>query len=274
MKKWQFILSGFFILMISTTTFAGETLDRVSKSGMLFVATSPNYPPQSFFNDKNELDGFDVEVAKEVGKRLGAEVKFVTPGWTVMTSGRWMGRWDLSVGSMTPTTERSKVLSFPAIYKYGLARFVVHKDSTVKHMEELNGKTIGAATGDTNDMYLRKKLKMDAIGAPPIIFAVTPGKIKNYELTAMAMDDLRLGNGARLDAVLTEAYTIKKAIESGYPFKFVEGVAFAEPLAIATDKVDPDFDAKLTDIINTMKKDGTLNQLSVKWYGVDIISAN
>lgn len=273
MKKLRIILSVLVILLVSTTAFSGETLDRINKSGMMFVATSPNYPPQSFLNDKNEMDGFDVEVAKEVGKRLGAEVKFVTPGWSVMTSGRWMGRWDLSVGSMTPTKERSKVLNFPAIYKYGLARFAVHKDSPVKNMKELNGKTIGTATGDTNDMYLRKKLKIDAIGAPPIVFSVTPGKIKNYELTAIAMDDLRLGDGKRLDAVLTETYTIKKSIESGYPFKIVEGVAFAEPLAIATDKVDSDFDAKLAAIVNTMKKDGTLTQLSVKWYGVDIISA-
>lgn len=274
MRNFRIILSVLVILLVSTTVFAGETLDRINKSGMIFVATSPNYPPQSFLNDDNEMDGFDVDVAKEVGKRLGAEVKFVTPGWTIMTSGRWMGRWDLSVGSMTPTKARSKVLSFPAIYKYGVARFAVHKDSTVKNMKELNGKTIGAATGETTDMYLRKTLKIDALGAPPIVFAVTPGKLKNYELSSMAMDDLRLGDGKRLDAILTETYTIKKAIENGYPLKMVEGVAFAEPLALATDKVDPAFDTKLTVIVDAMKKDGTLKKLSLKWYGVDLISPN
>src|SRR3546814_9725822 len=58
---------------------------------------------QSFLNDKNEMDGFDVDVGKEIAKRLGAELKIVTPSWDIITAGNWGGRWDMSVGSMTPT---------------------------------------------------------------------------------------------------------------------------------------------------------------------------
>ena len=68
---------------------AGDLLDAVTAAGKLLVSTDPNYAPQSFLNDKGELDGFDVEVAKEVAKRLGVEVEFVTPDWDMITGGNW-----------------------------------------------------------------------------------------------------------------------------------------------------------------------------------------
>ena len=51
-------------------------------------------------------------MAEEIAKRLGVEVEWITPSWDVITAGNWNGRWDLSVGSMTPTPERQKVLHF------------------------------------------------------------------------------------------------------------------------------------------------------------------
>ena len=64
---------------------AGAVLDRVVAAGTLKVATDANWAPQSFMNDKNELDGFDVDVAKEIGKRIGVKVAFITPGWDIIT---------------------------------------------------------------------------------------------------------------------------------------------------------------------------------------------
>jgi len=59
------------------------------------------------------MDGFDIDVAKEVAKRLGVELEHVTPGWDVITAGKWAGRWDICIGSMTATKEREEVLDFP-----------------------------------------------------------------------------------------------------------------------------------------------------------------
>ena len=101
-------------LSLSTLVYAGEALDRVMNKGVLKVATDANWAPQSFLNDNNEMDGFDVNVAQEVAKRLGVKVEFITPDWAIITAGKWAGRWDVSVGSMTPTKDRAKVLAFPA----------------------------------------------------------------------------------------------------------------------------------------------------------------
>jgi len=250
---------------------AGETLDRVMSTKTLTMSSDPEYPPQSFLNDKNEMDGFDVDVGKEIAKRMGAELKIVTPGWDIITAGSWGGRWDMSVGSMTPTKKRAEVLDFPAVYYYTPAAFAVHKDSDMDSLDDLNGKVIGSCGGCTYDAYLMKDLEIDAEGAPPFEYEVEAGEIKTYETDTHAFDDLALGDGARLDAVFSALPTIQEAIKKGgYPMKVIGKPAFYEPLSVATDKGDPEFDAKIAEVVAAMKSDGTLKKLSEKWYGVDL----
>ncbi|RED52289.1 transporter substrate-binding domain-containing protein [Aestuariispira insulae] len=253
---------------------AGETLDRVMKNKQLVLSSDAAYPPQSFLNDENEMDGFDVDVAKEIAKRMGVELTIITPAWEVITAGNWNGRWDLSVGSMTPTKERAEVLSFPAVYYYTPASFAVHKDSGAGSLDDLNGKTIGVCGGCTYDAYMDKNLVIDAEGVPAFDYQVSAGEKRTYETDTNAFDDLRLGDGKRLDAVLSALPTLQEAMKNGYPFKTVGKPVFYEPLAIATDKGDPEFDAKIKEIVAAMKSDGTMKTLSEKWYGVDYTSTN
>ena len=248
---------------------AGEVLDRVMSTKTLTLSSDAEYPPQSFLNKNNEMDGFDVDVAKEIAKRMGAKLKVVTPAWEIITAGKWGGRWDLSVGSMTPTSERSKVLDFPAVYYYTPAAFAVHKDSSAGSVSALNGKKIGVCGGCTYEMYLNKNLAIDAAGAPKFTYQVTPGEIRSYETDVNVFDDLRIGDGKRLDAALSAMPTIQEAIKNGYPMKVVGKPVFYEPLAVAVDKGDPEFSAKIKDIVGAMRSDGTLTKLSMKWYGVD-----
>lgn len=156
MKPHIKIYAAVLTLLLGATAGAGPALDRVMEKNVLTVATDANWPPQSFLNDENEMDGFDVEVAKEIARRLGVGVRFVTPLWDIITSGRWQGRWDLSVGSMTPTKERGRVLDFPAVYYYLLVNAAVHEDSAVTTIAQLNGKNIGVTTASTHELYLKK----------------------------------------------------------------------------------------------------------------------
>jgi polar amino acid transport system substrate-binding protein len=248
---------------------AGESLDRVMKTKTLTMSSDASYPPQSFLNDKNEMDGFDVDVGREIAKRLGAELKIITPAWEIITAGKWQGRWDISVGSMTPTKERAQVLDFPAVYYYTPAAFAVHKDSKIASLAELDGKTVGVCGGCTYEAYLNKNLVIDAEGAPAFDYKVTPGTIRTYETDTNVFDDLKIGDGKRLDAVLSAQPTIEEAIKSGMPMKLVGGPVFYEPLAVAVDRGDPEFSAKIAEIVTAMHADGTLKTLSEKWYGVD-----
>ena len=268
-------LSGTLVLTLAlalpgSNALAGETLDRVLQTKTLTMSSDPEYPPQSFLNDANEMDGFDIDVGKEIAKRMGVELAIVTPGWEIITAGHWASRWDMSVGSMTPTKSRAEVLDFPAIYYYTPAAFAVHADSPINTLAELNGKVIGTCGGCTYDAYLNKELVIDAQNVPSFEYQVTAGEIKTYETDTNAYDDLRLGDGVRLDAVFSALPTIQEAIKNGYPLRVVGTPAFYEPLAVATDKGDAEFNAKIAEIIAAMHADGTLTELSMKWYGVDL----
>ncbi len=61
-----------------------------------------NYPPFSFLNEQNQLDGFDVDVTKAVAEKLGVKLKLETPSWEVIAAGRWNGRYDVCICSIDP----------------------------------------------------------------------------------------------------------------------------------------------------------------------------
>jgi polar amino acid transport system substrate-binding protein len=271
---WKFVLGAVLVAAPFTNVDAGEVLDRVMKNKVLVLSSDAEYPPQSFLNDKNEMDGFDVDVAKAIAERLGAKLKIVTPAWEVITAGNWGSRWDVSVGSMTPTKARSEVLSFPAVYYYTPAAFAVHKDSKSMDVSSLNGKKIGVCGGCTYEAYMNKNLVIDAVGTPAFTYQVKAGELRSYETDVNAFDDLRVGDGKRLDAVLSALPTLKEAMKNGYPMKIVGKPVFFEPLSVAIDKGDAEFAAKIAEIVNAMRSDGTLGKLSMKWYGVDYSSVN
>jgi polar amino acid transport system substrate-binding protein len=269
-KKHALTLAASLSLLFVGVANAGAVLDKIQSSKTLTVATSATWPPQGFINDKNEIDGFDIDVSKEIAKRLGVEAKFITPDWDVITAGKWNGRWDVSVGSMTATKSRARILDFPGTYYYVPYVFAVHNKSTVSDHKALNGKTIGVEGGTTSEDYFSQALAIETTDVPPVVYDVKTEKMKTYAGSVGPLDDLRLGDGTRLDAILTQRSTLDAAVKKGYPLRAVDNtVVFFEPLAIATDKGDPELKAKLGEIIGEMHKDGTLTKLSDKWYGVD-----
>ena len=272
-RKLIAAVAGAAIVISASAVHAGEALDRVMSTKVLKVATDANWAPQSFLNDKNEMDGFDVDVAKEVAKRLGAEAEFVTPSWDIITAGNWNGRWDLSVGSMTPTKSRAKVLAFPGVYYFTPASIAVHKDSPFKQISDLNDKEVGAGTATTFELYLQHDLQIDAEGVPAFEYQLT-AKNKSYKDSTAAMDDLRLGDGVRLNGMVGSLPAILAAIEANYPLRVLGDPVFYEPLALAIDRGDAEFNDKLVEILAAMKSDGTLSKLSVKWYGIDYTSTS
>lgn len=257
-------------VVMAPAVFAGETSDRVTSTGTLSVATNVGWPPQSFLDDNNELVGFDIDVANEIAKRLGVTAKFDTPEWGVMTGGSWGGRWDVAVGSITPTKPRSEVLDFAGIYYYTPYVFALHADSEVSEPSDLNGLKIGVETGTTSEDYINRSLVIDSPDFVPIEYWLEPGEVKTYADSMLPFDDLRLGAGVRVDAVVAGEQTVLGAIKNGYPIKVLGGdYAFREPLVVVADKGDPEWTTRVTAIIAEMREDGTLGELTTKWYGQD-----
>ncbi len=269
-KSRLVLVIGMAVLLASFSSVqAGSVLDGIMSKKSIKVATDANWPPQSFINDNNEMDGFDVDVAREIAKQLGVEIEFITPSWDIITAGNWNGRWDLHVGSMTPTKKRAEKLNFPAVYYYTPAAVAVHNDSSIVDVSDLSGKRVGTGTSTTFELYLQKNLTIDAEGAPEFSYLIDDVVIKSYETSTIALDDLRLGDGVRLDGIVSSLPTILKAIENKYPVKVIGKPVFYEPLAVTIDLGDAELSNTLTDIVSKMRSDGTLSKISEKWYGVD-----
>ncbi len=251
---------------------AGDLLARICQDGVIRVSTDPAYPPQSFLNEETgEYEGFDIDVATEIANRLGVDVAWETPSWDLITAGGWNDRWDMSVGSMTPTNERQEVLHFTQPYYYTPAVVVVREDDdSVKDLAtDLDGKTIGVCSGCTYEFYLQKTLDIEGY---TFDFIIDDAKISGYDTDTTALQDLVVG---RLDAVITSLTTAQGYIDEGNPVKIVGDPVFYEPLAVAFDKkapLDPTSLVEAVDqIVGDMHADGTLSELSKKWFnGLDL----
>jgi polar amino acid transport system substrate-binding protein len=258
----------------ATNTSTGDLLAEICDRGKVVVSTDPKYPPQSSYNESTgEFEGFDIDVATEIAKRLGVGIDWQEPAWSVLTAGSWNGRWDMSVGSMTPTNDRQKVLDFSQPYYYTPAVVVVHKDNTsVQDLStDLDGADIGVCSACTYESFLEKTL---AIKGFTFDFIIDDAKVHGYPTDTDALQDLALGDGARLDAVITSLTTAQGYIDVGKPVKIVGDPVFYEPLAVAVDKSAPSdptsFAAAVDQIVGEMHDDGTLTELSKKWYAADL----
>ena len=250
----------------------GDLLQEIKDRGTIRVSTDPSYPPQSFLDNDGTFKGFDIDVAEEIAKRMGVEVQWLAPSWDVITAGSWNGRWDISVGSMTITPERAKVLYFSPPYYYTPAAAAVHEDNTdITNIEtDLDGKTIGVCSACTYEFYLDGTLNIPG----NYDFLVDNPQIKTYDTDSSAVQDLALGDGVRLDAAMTSLTVLKEAEETGTPIKIIGDPLYYEPLAVAIDKESQANPKPLVDevskIVEEMHKDGTLTELSEKWYGYDL----
>ena len=257
---------------------AGEDLlDQVMEAGVLKVSSDANYAPQSFLDDDGEWTGFDVDVAREVAKRLGVELELMSIDWDLITGGNWNARWDVSIGSMTVTEERTEILWFVTPYYYTPAGFAVHADNTsFSSVDDLAGATIGVGTETTYERWLNKDLTIAIEGYDVVFVDWEAGEVRPYSTDSEAIQDLALGDGVRLDAVMSAVPTLQEAIDTGQPLKLLGEPAFYEPLSFALDKGRGPSDkmlAKLNEIVAEMHADGTLTELSMQYYGEDITKA-
>lgn len=259
------------LLSVCSTAMAGATLDKINKKGEMVGVMMENYPPFSFLNEQNQLDGFDVDVAKAVADKLGVKLQLATPSWDVIAAGRWGSRYDVCICSMTPSQARAQVFNFPVEYYQSPAVIVVNaKSDAIKSAKDLSGKKVGVISASTYEAYLNKDLVIEGAEDKPISYPFDAVQAAPYDNETVAFQDLALGAGVRLDAMVTNLITARERINQDPRFKIAGDTLYAEPNVIATEKGDAEWDAKLTKVIAELKADGTLGKISQKWIGSDI----
>jgi cystine transport system substrate-binding protein len=235
---------------------AADLLDTVKQAGVLKIGLEGTYPPFNYRGSNNQLEGFDVDVAKAVAARLGVKPEFVTTEWSGIIAGLQAGKFDVIVNQVAVTPQRKEVLDFSTPYVYSAAQLIQRKDDKrqFKSLEDLKGKKLGVSLG-SNYNELAKSV-------PGIDVKTYPG----------APEYLRDLAAQRVDAALNDrlmiGYLIKTSNLPLRPGAIVEGGT--SEVAIPLRKDNPRFKQAIDRALDEMRKDGSLGKLSAKWFGSDV----
>ncbi len=245
-------------------------LGKVEAAGKIVMSTDPQYPPQSELAADGTYQGFDIDVGTEIAKRLGVDIEFTTPDWNLITAGSWGGRWDFSVGSMTITAPREKVLAFSKPYYYTPAQMAASTASGITTLDGLAGKTICVGEATTYFDWLQGTLDLGS-------YTPTNKPPEGSKATTLSTDRLcaESWKAGRQDfeGWLSSSTTVQAAVDEGLPLVKVGDPVFYEPLGVAFDKSGPDpttMVEKVNTILDEMRSDGTLKSFSEKWFGIDL----
>ena len=230
---------------------------KLVNDGQLTFAMSGQYRPFNYFEKDGKLTGFDVDMGDEIAKKLGLKPNPVTGPFDSLVAGLSSKRYDVIIGSMSPTPARKKQVDFTNDYYVSGAQLFVKNDSPITSVKDLHNATVGVTLGTTFEDFAKTQ----------------PGvkNVKTYPSDNQALTELANG---RLDAVITTKllglYQIKAA---NVQVKPVGNILFPDPAAIASRKDNSKLTAKVNEILVELKSDGTYAKLSNKWFGVDISSA-
>jgi polar amino acid transport system substrate-binding protein len=254
---------------------ADDLLADIQSRGVIKVSTDANYAPQSFMESDGTFVGFDIDVATEIAKRLGVEVEFVTPDWDIITAGNWGDQWDMSVGSMTVTTARQQALHFAdPPYYYTPAQFAASESSGVETLEDIAGQTVCVGVSTTYESWLNGDL--EGLGLPQeSIYAEAPEGVTVFPLASdnECVQSIQAGR-EEFGVLLTSNTVVEAGIAGGAPIKKIGAPVYSENLAVAFDKQASKDPTRLVEevgrIVAEMHQDGTLSELSNKWFEVDL----
>lgn len=249
------VVSFLFLGLAGCSDTKVDSLERVRKAGEISFAMSGGYPPFNFFNESNELVGFDVDVAREVATRLGVTLKPVTTEWSGIIEGLRSGVYDGILGSMAVTEDRLKVVNFSTPYYYSGAQMMVKKDSSFTSPEDLRGRTVGVVTGTT---FADDAARLGV------------GEVKLYKDDTQTLTELSSGV---VDGVITDRVVGVNAMNSGrFEIAPLGAPLRSEDIAVAFNTNDDTLLAAVDQVLKAMHEDGTLARLSVKWLNTDITS--
>lgn len=225
----------------------------------IVIGLDDNFPPMGFRDDKGELVGFDIDLAREAGKRIGAEVSFKPIDWNAKEAELNGKRVDVLWNGLTITEERKANILFTTPYLENHQIIVVTEKSPIKTKAQLAGKVVGVQDGSSAVEAIEK----DAAAAKAI------KELKKFGDNVTALMDLSAG---RLDALVVDEvvgryYTAKKPGE----YRVLEENFGTEDYGVGTRKDDTELMAKLQKAMDEMKADGAAATISTKWFGKDIV---
>ena len=224
----------------------------------IVVGLDDNFPPIGFRDAKNELVGFDIDLAREAAKRLGVTVEFKPIDWNAKEAELGGKRVDVLWSGLTITEKRKAQIAFTTPYLENRQIVVVTAASPIKTKADLADKVLGVQEGSSAVEAVEK----DQAGK-------TVKSLKKFGDNVTALMDLSTG---RLDALVVDEvvgryYTAKKPGE----YVVLDEHFGTEEYGVGVRKEDVELLGKLQQAMDDMKKDGVATRISTEWFGKDIV---
>lgn len=230
----------------------GAVWSRVEQAKVMKVAFEGTYPPFNSQNEQKQFVGFDVDVSNEIAKRLGVKAEFIATPWDGLIGGLQSDKFDIVIAQMSITEERKKSVDFTEPYVITGGVLITRQDtSDINKLEDIKDKKVGVGAGTTFEKAAR---------------SVQGADVRTYKSAGEYFTDLQ---NKRLDAIINDkmvaAYRIK---QNNLPLKASEALVSKDLIGMAIKKENTDFVEKVNKALVEMKKDGTYEQLFMKWFGV------
>lgn len=235
------------------------SLEDIKKAGKFVVGLDDSFPPMGFRNEKDEIVGFDVDMAKEAAKRMGVEIELKPIDWDSKVLELNGKKIDVIWNGLTITEERKKEIAFTKPYLENRQIIVVAAGSDIKTKADLAGKKVGVQSGSSSMDALEKDEKT----------LKSLEEVVEFGNNTEALMDLKIG---RIDAVVVDEvvgryYISKKPGE----YTVLEDHFGSEEYGVGLRLGDQAFLSELQKVLDEMKKDGTSAKISKKWFGEDIV---
>jgi len=251
-------------LAAAGTVFAGgkkdvaegdNSLQYIMGRKKLIMGLDDSFPPMGFRDEQDEIVGYDVDLAKEVAKRLGVELILQPIDWNAKEEVLNAGEIDCIWNGFTITPERKKHLLFTPPYLRSAQVIVVKGNSPIYTMKDLAGKTAGTQTGSAS---------IDAIDDIPE-FKASLKDLVQYKDFLTALMDLDMGkvDAVVIDLVVANAYINR----SDNNFRILSERLTVEEFGVGFRKNDKALANKVWAILLDMTKDSTVKKIATKWLG-------